>query len=153
MFLDFDDVICISKPYGGYEVFSSDGHPSDLWERLWHPLAIEVLRAVLEEFHPHVVITTSWLRLAEHAGCGDLGLRHLRTKPYTSKTNGKVERLVQTSLREWAYVRPYCSSALREATLQTLIHHYNWHWPHSALAHQPQMIRIPAVTDLMKLNI
>lgn len=84
--------------------------------------------------------------------CTDLGVRHLRTKPYTPKTNGKVERFVQTSLREWAYVRPYRSSALREAALQPFIHHYNWHRPHSALALQPPMIRIPAVNDLMKLN-
>lgn len=34
-----------------------------------------------------------------------LGLRHLRTKPYTPRTNGKAERLVQTALREWAYAR------------------------------------------------
>ncbi len=84
--------------------------------------------------------------------CAELGIKHLRTKPYTPKTNGKVERFVQTSLREWAYVRPYRSSALREAALQPFIHHYNWHRPHSALAHQPPMIRIPAVNDLMKLN-
>ena len=84
--------------------------------------------------------------------CAELGLRHLRTRPYTPKTNGKVERLVQTSLRGWAYVRPYRSSASRKAALQPFIHHYNWHRPHSALAHQPPMIRIPAVNDLMKLN-
>ncbi len=86
------------------------------------------------------------------SACAELGLRHLRTRPYTPKTNGKVERFVQTSLREWAYARPYRSSALREAALQPFIHHYNWHRPHSALAHQPPMIRIPAVNDLMKLN-
>ena len=84
--------------------------------------------------------------------CEELGIRHLRTRPYTPKTNGKVERFVQTSLREWAYAKPYRSSALREAALQPFIHHYNWHRPHSALAHQPPMIRIPAVNDLMKLN-
>ena len=86
------------------------------------------------------------------SACTELGLQHLRTRPYTPKTNGKVERFVQTSLREWAYARPYRSSALREAALQPFIHHYNWHRPHSALAHQPPMIRIPAVNDLMKLN-
>lgn len=86
------------------------------------------------------------------AACAELGVRHLRTRPYTPKTNGKVERFVQTSLREWAYVRPYQSSALREAALQPFIHHYNWHRPHSALAHQPPMIRIPAVNNLLKLN-
>ena len=32
-----------------------------------------------------------------------VGMRHLRTRPYTPRTNGKAERLVQTSLREWAY--------------------------------------------------
>jgi transposase InsO family protein len=84
--------------------------------------------------------------------CAELGVRHLRTRPYTPKTNGKVERFVQTSLREWAYARPYRSSALRELALQPFIHHYNWHRPHSALAHQPPMIRIPAVNDLVKLN-
>jgi transposase InsO family protein len=86
------------------------------------------------------------------AACAQLGLRHLRTRPYTPKTNGKVERFVQTSLREWAYARPYRSSALREAALQPFIHHYNWHRPHSALDHQPPMIRIPAVNNLLKLN-
>jgi len=84
--------------------------------------------------------------------CGELGIRHLRTKPYTPQTNGKVERFVQTSLREWAYVRPYRSSAKREAALQPFIHHYNWHRPHSALDHQPPMIRIPAVNNLLRLN-
>lgn len=84
--------------------------------------------------------------------CTELGIQHLRTKPYTPKTNGKVERFVQTSLREWAYARPYRSSALREAALQPFIHHYNWHRPHSALAHQPPMIRIPAVNNVLQLN-
>lgn len=84
--------------------------------------------------------------------CSDLGIRHLRTKPYTPQTNGKVERFVQTSLREWAYAKPYRSSAKREAALQPFIHHYNWHRPHSALDHQPPMIRISAVNNLLKLN-
>jgi transposase InsO family protein len=34
-----------------------------------------------------------------------LGLRHLFTRPYTPRTNGKAERFIQTSLREWAYAR------------------------------------------------
>jgi transposase InsO family protein len=93
-----------------------------------------------------------YISKAFKATCADLGIRHIRTKPYTPKTNGKVERFVQTTLREWAYVRPYRSSAQRTAALQPFIHHYNWHRPHSALAYQPPMIRIPAVNDLMKLN-
>lgn len=86
------------------------------------------------------------------AACEELGIRHSRTKPYTPKTNGKAERFVQTSMREWAYAQPYESSAQREAALQPFIHRYNWHRPHSALNHQPPMSRIPAVSNLVKLD-
>jgi hypothetical protein len=63
------------------------------------------------------------------------------------------ERFVQTSLREWAYAQPSVSSAQREAALQPFLHRYNWHRPHSALNHQPPMTRIPAVSNLLELNI
>lgn len=84
--------------------------------------------------------------------CDELGVRHIRTRPYTPKTNGKAERFVQTSLREWAYARPYESSEQREAALQPFLDHYNWLRPHSALSHQPPMTRIPAMNNLLKLN-
>jgi transposase InsO family protein len=86
------------------------------------------------------------------AACDELGIRHIKTRPYTPKTNGKAERFVQTSLREWAYARPYVSSAQREAALQAFLHRYNWHRPHCALNHQPPMSRIPAVSNLLELN-
>jgi transposase InsO family protein len=85
--------------------------------------------------------------------CDQLGIRHIKTKPYTPKTNGKAERFVQTSLREWAYARPYVSSAQREAALQPFLHRYNWHRPHCALNRQPPMSRIPAVSNLVELDI
>lgn len=87
------------------------------------------------------------------AACEELGIRHIKTRPYTPKTNGKAERFVQTSLREWAYARPYESSAQREAALQPFLHRYNWHRPHSALNRQPPMSRIPAMSNLLELNI
>jgi transposase InsO family protein len=86
------------------------------------------------------------------AACNELGIRHIKTRPYTPKTNGKAERFVQTSLREWAYARPYETSAQREAALQPFLHRYNWHRPHSALNRQPPMSRIPAMNNLLKLN-
>ena len=52
------------------------------------------------------------------AACQRLGLRQLFIKPYTPKTNGKAERFIQTSLREWAYARAYQNSDQRTAELQ-----------------------------------
>jgi transposase InsO family protein len=89
---------------------------------------------------------------AFRAACDELGLRHIKTRPYTPKTNGKAERFVQTSLREWAYARPYVSSAQREAALQPFLHRYNWHRPHCALNRLPPMSRIPAMNNLLELN-
>src|SRR6266511_1904824 len=50
---------------------------------------------------------------AFRAACKRLGLRHIRTEPYTAKTNGKVEQFIQTSLREWAYAKAYENSRQR----------------------------------------
>jgi hypothetical protein len=61
LFLDFDDVICLNKPYGGYDVAAPD-KPADLYERLWHAPALSLLRDVIQEHQPQVVLTTSWLR-------------------------------------------------------------------------------------------
>jgi hypothetical protein len=74
--------------------------------------------------------------------CGALALRHLRTKPYTPRTNGKAERFIQTSLREWAYARPFATSHERTAALAPWLDHYNTARPHGALAHQPPVSRL-----------
>jgi transposase InsO family protein len=65
--------------------------------------------------------------------CKRLRLRHIRTKPYTPKTNGKAERFIQTSLREWAYARAYGNSRDRKEQLPTWLHRYNWHRPHAGI--------------------
>jgi transposase InsO family protein len=65
--------------------------------------------------------------------CKRLKLRHIRTKPYTPKTNGKAERFIQTSLREWAYACAYEDSNGRAAQLPIWLHRYNWHRPHGSL--------------------
>lgn len=65
--------------------------------------------------------------------CKRLGLRHIRTKPYTPKTNGKAERFIQTSLREWAYAQAYPNSRERKAELPIWLHRYNWHRPHAGI--------------------
>jgi transposase InsO family protein len=74
-------------------------------------------------------------RLFEKA-CRMLRLRHIRTRPYTPKTNGKAERFIQTLLREWAYALPYRSSDTRAADLPRWLRHYNHERPHASLARQ-----------------
>ena len=78
------------------------------------------------------------------AACKKLGIKHIHTKPYTPKTNGKAERFIQSSLREWAYARAYSSSDQRKAELAYWLHHYNWHRPHGSLKDQ---------TPISKLNL
>lgn len=73
--------------------------------------------------------------------CVDLGIRHIRTKPYTPKTNGKAERFIQTALREWAYARAYQTSQQRSEDLPRWTHLYNWHRPHSAIGSKPPISR------------
>ena len=68
--------------------------------------------------------------------CRLLRLRHLRTRPYTPRTNGKAERFIQTLLREWAYALPYRSSDSRAADLPRWLRHYNQERPHASLARQ-----------------
>ena len=84
-------------------------------------------------------------RFAE--SCQRLGLRHLFTRPYTPRTNGKAERFIQTALREWAYARAYCTSRQRATHLSPWLHRYNWPRPHGSLDHQPPMSRLGLSRD------
>ena len=71
---------------------------------------------------------------------------HLRTRPYTPRTNGKVERYQQTLQREWAYALEYASSDARRASLPHWLHHYNERRTHSALGNRPPIARVRDVT-------
>jgi len=82
-----------------------------------------------------------------------LKIKHLRTRPYTPKTNGKAERFVQTSLREWAYAQAYPTSDHRAEALPLWLHRYNWHRPHGAIGSKPPISRIPLTEDnLLRLH-
>lgn len=61
------------------------------------------------------------------------GARHIRTRPYTPRTNGKAERFIQTSLREWAYAKPYGSSAERTQAIGPWTEAYNLTRPHAGI--------------------
>lgn len=76
-----------------------------------------------------------------------LGVRHLRTRPYTPRTNGKAERFIQTCLREWAYARPYRRSAARSAALPIFTRRYNVERPHTALQRRPPLARLLELSE------
>jgi transposase InsO family protein len=85
--------------------------------------------------------------------CKRLGLRHIRTKPYTPKTNGKAERFIQTSLREWAYAQAYPNSRQRKALLPSWLHRYNWHRPHAGINDRTPISRLGLAEDnLLRLH-
>ena len=84
------------------------------------------------------------LRALLHARAID----HRKTKPYTPRTNGKVERYQQTLQREWAYALEYASSQARRASLPHWVRHYNERRTHSALGNRPPLTRVREVTGL-----
>jgi transposase InsO family protein len=85
--------------------------------------------------------------------CKALGIKHIRTKPYTPKTNGKAERFIESSLREWAYAKAYENSEQRARELPHWLHHYNWHRPHAGIkGHKPISRSGVDVNNLMRLH-
>ena len=123
--------------------------------------ACSFLRATVEHFRQRGVriervMTDNGSPYVSHAfrdTCQQLGIRHLRTKPFTPRTNGKAERFIQTCLREWAYAEAYLSSEQRTTALARWLHHYNWHRPHSALHCQPPITKLCLKgNNLLKLH-
>ena len=78
--------------------------------------------------------------------CRALGLRHLRTRPYRPRTNGKAERFICTMLDGWAYGAIYGNSAERIRALPAWLDFYHLQRPHGSLNHQPPIRRLEALT-------
>jgi transposase InsO family protein len=91
------------------------------------------------------VMTDNGSAYKSHAfarACWRHHLRHLRTRPYTPRTNGKAERFIQTLIREWAYAAPYSTSAHRARVLPRWLRYYNEKRPHGSLDDVPPIARI-----------
>jgi transposase InsO family protein len=73
--------------------------------------------------------------------CDGFGIRHHRTRPYTPRTNGKAERFIQTTLREWAYAKHWKDSDERDACLKPWTDFYNYQRPHGSLNYMPPISR------------
>jgi transposase InsO family protein len=88
-------------------------------------------------------------RSSIHAfACRQMGLRHLRTRPYRPRTNGKAERFIRTLLGGWAYGAIYGSSHERAAALDGWLWTYNHRRPHGSLSHKPPIARLNELNNL-----
>jgi transposase InsO family protein len=88
-------------------------------------------------------------RSTMHAvACRLLGLRHLRTRPYRPRTNGKAERFIRTLLGGWAYGAIYGSSRERTAALDGWLWSYNHRRPHGSLSHKPPIARLRELNNV-----
>jgi transposase InsO family protein len=116
--------------------------------------AIAFLRRALAFYrrhgiHARRVMTdngSAYVSLAHALACRALGLKHLRTRPYRPRTNGKAERFIRTLLAGWAYGAIYRDSHQRTAALSIWLEHYNYRRPHGALSHQPPITRLRELT-------
>ena len=118
--------------------------------------AIAFLRRALGFFQAHGIrverVMTdngSAYRSTIHAiACHALGIRHLRTRPYRPRTNGKAERFIRTMLGAWAYGAVYGTSAERTAALPGWLELYNWRRPHGSLSNKPPGTRLHELNNL-----
>jgi len=82
-------------------------------------------------------------RSGAHAeACAQLRMRHLFTRPYRPRTNGKAERFIQTLTDKWAYGAIYGNSAERTRALPGWLSHYNFRRQHGSLAKRPPAARL-----------
>lgn len=112
------------------------------------------LRRAVAHYHAHGIRVERVLtdngacyRGVVHAlACKALGLKHLRTRPYRPRTNGKAERFIRTMLGGWAYGAIYANSEERRLALAGWLDFYNRRRPHGSLSHQPPLRRLEALT-------
>jgi transposase InsO family protein len=90
----------------------------------------------------------SCYRAIVHAlACKTLGIRHLRTRPYRPRTNGKAERFIRTMLGGWAYAATYQTSTQRRRALPGWLDFYNHRRPHGSLSRQAPATRLKALRN------
>jgi transposase InsO family protein len=92
-------------------------------------------------------------RAIVHAlACRRLGIRHLRTRPYRPRTNGKAERFIRTLIAGWAYGAVYRSSSERSAALDGWLDWYNRLRPHRSLGRKPPLTRLAEMNNAAGTN-
>ena len=88
---------------------------------------------------------SAYVSVVHALACKALRVRHLRTRPYRPRTNGKAERFIRTMLAGWAYGAIYGNSDERRHALPGWLDFYNRRRPHGSLGHQPPLQRLEAL--------
>ena len=88
---------------------------------------------------------SAYVSVVHALACKTLGIKHLRTRPYRPRTNGKAERFIRTMLGGWAYGAIYGNSTERRHALPGWLDFYNRQRPHGSLGHQPPLQRLEAL--------
>ena len=91
----------------------------------------------------------AYLSVVHALACRALRIRHIRTRPYRPRTNGKAERFIRTMLGGWAYGAIYGNSREREAALSGWLEFYNWRRPHGSLAKRPPGARLAELNNVL----
>ena len=112
--------------------------------------AVGFLRRAIAHFRAHGIqierVMTdngSCYRATIHAlACKALRIKHLRTRPYRPRTNGKAERFIRTMLAGWAYTAIYANSHQRHHALPGWLYFHNHEQPHRSLNRQPPIQRL-----------
>ena len=91
---------------------------------------------------------SAYRSIAHAVACKALGIKHIRTRPYRPRTNGKAERFIRTMLGGWAYGAIYRDSAQRTAALSGWLDFYNWRRPHGSLSHKPPGARLAELNNV-----
>lgn len=118
--------------------------------------AVGFLRRALEHYRSLGIVVkrmmtdngNAYRSTAHAAACRDLGLKHLRTDPYTPRTNGKAERFIRTLVEGWAYDAVYGSSAERSAALGPWLERYNSRRPHRGIGRRTPMQRLAEINNV-----
>lgn len=118
--------------------------------------AVGFLRRALRFYAAHGVTVErlmtdngSAYRSTVHAiACRGLRIRHIRTRPYRPRTNGKAERFIRTMLGGWVYGALYRDSAERTRALAGWLAFYNWRRPHGSLSKRPPGARLAELNNV-----
>ena len=78
--------------------------------------------------------------------------RQQRTRAYTPRHNGKIERYQRLMTDECLYARAYDSENERRDAIGVWNHHYNYHRPHTACGDQPPASRLQTSVDNVMAN-